>query len=195
MTWIFSCVSTVLLGVAQQGGLPTTRVAVVNIPKVSERYLKTADLEAALKQRHRLFNEARDAKQKEVERARRSLQEELKPGTAAFEDRRKEIFLLQGELQWFTESEGRKIEEGMAASLRNIYDDIHGMVRQLAEERGIEVVLAADQLPPTPPKTTAEARQQIVLQNVLYWHPRVDLTGEVVSRLNASYQAAKLKKP
>ena len=180
---------------AQPGGPPTARVAVVNIPKVSERYTKTTDLEAVFEQRRRQFTEARDAKQKEVERAGRSLQEELKPGTATYESRRKEVMLLQAELQWFTESEGRKIEVGLAASLRTIYDDIRVIVRQLAEERGIDVVLAADRLPTTPPKTTTQARQQIILQKVLYWHPRVDLTDEVVSRLNSTYQAGKVKKP
>lgn len=195
MTWIFSCVSTVLIGMAQQGGLPTTRVAVVNIPTVSERYLKTADLEAAFEQRRQQFTKARDAKQKEIERAGRSLQEELKPGTPAFEERRKQLMLLQAELQWFIESQGQTMEAGLAASLRSIFDDIRATVRQLAEERGIEIVLAADQPPPSPPATTSQARQQIILQKVLYWHPRVDLTDEVVARLNATYKAGKLPKP
>lgn len=194
MTWIFSCVSMVLMGAAHQGAPPATRVAVVNIPVVSERYVKTADLEASFEQQRRQFTEARDAKRKEFERVGRSLQEELKPGTPAFQERSKKIVLLQAELQWFVESEGQKMEASLAASLRSIFDDIRATLRQVAEERGIEIVLAADTLPPSPPKTTSQARQQVVLQKVLYWHPRLDLTEEVITRLNASYQAGK-KKP
>ena len=33
------------------------------------------------------------------------------------------------------------------------------------------------------------ARQEILLQKVVHWSPRVDLTAEVIQRLNAKYRA------
>ncbi len=191
----FSCcivMALVAVGPADSGspgGSGSTSVAVVDVPAVSERYEKTRDLEAAFEQRRVGFTRQRDALRERIKRTGRSLQEEVKPGTKEFEDRRKQFVMLEAELQWFVETEGQKIEEGLAQSLREIYDDIQAVVRDVADERGIDVVLAADRLPNEPARSPMQARQQIVLQKVVYWNPRVDITEEVVVRLNAKYKA------
>jgi len=167
-----------------------TKVAVVNVPQASEQYQKTSDLEARFDALRSELNKQRDDLQGRVERTRRSLQEELKPGTDEYRARRKESAMLEAELQYFMESEGKGIEAGLARSLRTIYDDIHAMVQRVAQEKGFDVVLAADQLPSEIPDSPNALRQQIMLQKVLYWNPRVDLTSEVVARLNSQYQAA-----
>ena len=79
-------------------------------------------------------------------------------------------------------------EQGLADSLREIYVDIKGIVGEVALERGIDVVLASDLMPPQVPGAPNQVRQQILLQKVVYWNTRVDITDEVVARLNAQYQ-------
>ena len=180
-----------MLSVAQQGTAGTTRVAVVNIGAVSERYQKTTDLEATFEQRRVAFNQRLNELRQKIDTTKRSLQEELKPATPEFEERRKELTMSQAELQWFTDSEGQKIEEGLALSLREIYTDIQGVVAAVAKEQNLDLVLAVDRLPADPPANTQQARQQIVLQKVLYWEPRTEITEEVATRLNTNYKAAK----
>jgi Skp family chaperone for outer membrane proteins len=189
MTLSLVSFAAALMSVGQQDSFGTTRVAVVNLPAVSEAYLKTGELEAQFEQRRVKFNQERDALRERVERTGKSLQEELKPGTKEYEERRKQFALLEAELQWFVDNEGQKIEEGLAASLRSIYADIQAVVREVAEEMRIDVVLAADQLPNEVPKSTTQVRQQIVLHKVVYFHPRADLTNEVITRLNAKHKA------
>lgn len=186
---LLSVVATAWMAVGQVDASAPARVAVVNVPIVSERYQKTGDLEAQFKQKEDKFKEERDALRGRIERLGRSLQEELKPGTETFNERRKQLALLQTELEFFVESEGQKTEAAFAQSLRAIYDDIHRAVREVAEERGIDMVLATDQLPNEPSVSAAQTRQQIMLQKVLYWSPRLDLTDEVTARLNANYRA------
>ena len=164
-------------------------VAVVNVPAVSERYQKTTDLEEHFDGIRRKLNEQRDALREKIERTARSLEEEFKPGTDDYRARRKQLAMLEAELQYFIESEGQRIERGMAGSLRRIYDDIHATVRILAEEKGIDIVLAADRMPDDAADSAARVRQQILLQKVLYWGPQVDITDVVVKRLNARYEA------
>ena len=195
MTLISMCVTAALTIVGQQDAYGTTKVAVVDIPAASTRYVRTGDLEGEFEQRRLKFNEERNALQQRIQRTGQSLQEELKPGTAEFEERRKQLVMLEAELQWFVEAEGQKIEQGLADSLRSIYEDIQEAVREVAEERGIEVVLAADRLPDEPAQSTTQIRQQIVLQKAIYWSPRVDLTEEVVTRLNARYEERKVTSP
>lgn len=195
MTIIGCWMATVLAVVGQQGGPQAVRAAVVDIAAASERYQKTGDLENRFEQQRLKLNERRDALRQKIERTRRSLQEELKPGTQVYEDRARQLAMEEAELQWFIEVEGRKVEQGLAASLRTIYDDIQRVVYEVAQERNIDLVLSADRLPDEPPANPTQARQQIVLQKVLYWHPRIDLTDTVIARLNAKYQKEKSAAP
>ncbi|MFH1109740.1 MAG: OmpH family outer membrane protein [Planctomycetota bacterium] len=178
------------LAVGPQLAHADTKVAVVNVAGASEKYAKTADLEAQFDAVRRKLNQERDAMKEKIEKANRSLQEELKPGTDEFRARRKQIALMEAELQWFVESEGQKVEKGLAESLRSIYDDIQTAVREIAQGKGVDIVLAADQLPAETPDSANQVRQHILLQKVLFWNPSVDLTDEVITRLNARYKAS-----
>ncbi len=168
-----------------------TSVAVVNIPEVSERYNRRADLEARFELVRADLNKKRDELRDKITRAGRSLQEELKPGTSEYFARERELVMLEAELKYFVESEGRRIEGELAGSLKLIFDDIQAAVSEIAKQRNIEIVLAADQLPAAAPENTSQVRQQIVLQKVIYWHPNVDITDDVVNHLNQGYDAAK----
>jgi Skp family chaperone for outer membrane proteins len=193
MTSIPMFLTAILLAVGQQIG--TARVAVVNVSTVSARYARTADLEAQFEQQRLSFNEQRNAMQQKIQRLGQSLQQELRPGTPEFEARRKELAMQEAELQWFSEAESQRIERGLAESLRSIYADILAALREVADEQGIDIVLAADQLPEEPAQTTTQVRQQIVLQKVLYWNPRMDLTEQVIARVNERYRAQKATSP
>lgn len=185
----------VSLGQSNASGTTPTRIAVVNVPVVSEQYLKTTELEREFEARRLKLAEQRDALRDQIDRTTRSLREQFKPGTDEHALRAKELAMLEAEMQWLVESQGRKIEGQLAASLRLIFDDIRSMIRTMADERGIDVVLAADQLPEGAPPTTMQARQQVVLQKVLFWRPGVDMTDEVISRLNTRFQAQRKASP
>ena len=192
---MIGCITCVVASmVVGQAGDGATRVAVVNVPVVSEKYQKTADLEAHFEQIRRKLNERRNALKDKIDRTGRSLQEELKPGTDAYRERRKQLALLEAELQWFIESEGRQADQGLAELLKEIYADILTAVREVARESGIDVVLAADKLPESPPNSAVHVRQQILLQKVLYWNPGLDITDQVVTWLNAKYGLERAKR-
>jgi len=176
--------------VLQSPSKGATSVAVVNIPEVSERYHRRADLEAQFELVRADLNKKREELKDKITRAGQSLQEELKPGTSEYHARERELAMLQAELQYFVESEGRRIERKLAGSLKLIFDDIQDAVREIAKQRNIEIVLSADQLPEAAPENTSQVRQQIVLQKILYWHPNVDITEDVVAHLNQKYDAS-----
>ncbi len=183
-------VSLLAAALGADPAVASTKAAVVNIPVVSEKYAKTSELEAQFEAVRKKINGDRDALREKIERAKRSAQEELKPGTEEFRQRLKEIALMEAEFQWFTETEGQKVERGLAESLKSIFTDIQAAIREVAQEKGLDVVLAADQLPPETPENPAQVRQHILLQKVLYWSPAVDITEDVVTRLNANYKSS-----
>ena len=189
MALISILMTAMLTSIGQTAATGSARVAVVDIPLVSEGYHKTADLEAKFESVRQTLSQKRDALRDKVELDRRSLNEELKPGTDEFRARRKRLALLEAELQYFVESEGQRIEAQLAQSLGRIFADIQGMIRVVAQEKSIDIVLAADRMPDSAAESPMQIRQQILLQKVLYWSPQVDLTGDIVARLNSKYKA------
>lgn len=128
--------------------------------------------------------------QDRLERAKRSLQEELKPGTNEYNERKKQVAMIEAEINWFVETEGQRIEQGLASSLSSIFDDIQKAVAHVAAEKGLDIVVAADQMPREAPEIPNQVKQQILLQKVIYWKPNVDITEEVIAKLNAGYTPA-----
>ena len=176
---------------AQSGGLGSSAVAVVSVAKVSEAYQRTRDLEAHFEQQRQQYNQERAAKRDQIERGMKALQEQFKPGTPEFKQRKTELLVLQAELQVLEDDGTRELEGKLAASLRDIFADIQGVVAQVAKEQGLDVVLASDEMPEESAVTTSMARQQILLQKVVFWSPRVDITDAVIARINTQYEQKK----
>jgi Skp family chaperone for outer membrane proteins len=189
MTFVALCltVAASLVGQSVEG----VKVAVLNLPVVSERYQRTHDLEGQFEVVRQRVNQQRSEMREKIDRMGRSLQEELKPGSDAFRSRQREIAVAEAELRWFEDSEGQKVEQGLAQSLQLIYSDIIVIVAEIAKEKNLDIVVASDEIPEAVPDSAAQVRQHILLQKVVYWTPRVDITDAVVARLNASYDAKK----
>lgn len=183
--------TAVALAAPPAAGSPN--VAVVDIPTVHEAYARTTDLEAQFDARKRRYNDEVEARRGQLERESRALQD-FKPNTPDFQARRKHVAQLEFDLRFYSETEQEAIERSLTASLRLIYDDIQAMVRTVALEKRIDIVIAADEFPDTPPDSPGALKNQILLRKVIYWSPRVDITDEVVARLNSEY-AARQPKP
>lgn len=170
-------------------------IAVVNMPVVSERYQKTADLESRFAAVRQQLSARRDEMTNKANLLKRSLQEELRPGTEAYDARLRELVILEAEMKAFVDIETAKVERGLAQALREIYNDIKLAVQSVAQSKGLVLVVATDQLPDVPAESARQLREQIMFQKVLYWEPSVDITDEVISALNAKYLAERGQAP
>ncbi len=164
-----------------------TTVAVVDVPKVHEGYARTIELEAQFDDARRGFNEEVENRRARIERDSRALQE-FKPGTADFQERRKQIAQLDFDLRYYTESKQAQLEQSLSESLLLIHMDVQAIIKVVADERQIDVVVAGEAFPEGLPESAAALKNQILLQKVLYWNPRVDITSEVIVRLNSQYE-------
>jgi Skp family chaperone for outer membrane proteins len=180
-------VTAVLLLGAQYARASVT-VAVVDVPTVSEKYIKTADLEDQFNVQRQEFNQERERRKEEMDKLARALKEQFKPGTADYQARQRQLVVLEAELKIFDEQEGTRLEQQFTESLKAIFDDIRAMVGLIAEERSFDLVLVADQLPTEDIPNPSIMRQQIAMQRVLYYSPHLDITNEVIARLNADYR-------
>jgi len=183
-----------MMGLLASAQTAPPRVAVVNVPLVSDGYVRTGDLEQEFEVLRLKFNEERNRRVEEIRKKREQVAAQFKPGTKDFLKRQEEIMILEARLKFYEQSEGVKLEMAIASALRTLFEDIKRMVSIVATEKGFDVVLAAEQLPAQIPDANA-LKNQILMQKVLYFNPRVDLTSEVSARLNSEYQARKAQSP
>jgi len=183
-----------MMGLLATAQTAPPRVAVVNVPLVSDGYVRTGDLEQEFEVLRLKFNEERNRRVEEIRKKREQVAAQFKPGTKDFLKRQEEIMILEARLKFYEQSEGVKLEMAIASALRTLFEDIKRMVSIVATEKGFDVVLAAEQLPAQIPDANA-LKNQILMQKVLYFNPRVDLTSEVSARLNSEYQARKAQSP
>jgi Skp family chaperone for outer membrane proteins len=188
-------VAWVVLAVCAQASAGGTKIAVVDVPAVSDAYAKREKLEGEFEAMRARYREQVDGEKAEIDRQRRVLEEQFKPGSDDYEARKEEIILREARLKVYMDREGVRLDRIVNTSLRSIYDDIRAMVAKVAEEEGVDIVLAKDEIPPPSGANSDVLRQQIMLQKVLYFRPTVDLTAKVSERLNAEYQKAEAAAP
>ncbi|GJM26920.1 MAG: hypothetical protein DHS20C16_33350 [Phycisphaerae bacterium] len=165
-----------------------SKIAVIDVAQVFESYEMTRDLEA-------MFNAKRQELATEAEQRRTSI-EQMRRGLAAFDpassdyiSREKELIRAEVDFQvWSTHSEQR-LKTNHKLWLLSIYRNTQAMVSQLANERNFDLVLTFDRLAEDAPDSVT-LRQQILLQKVIYHHSRIDITTEVLNRLNNEYKSS-----
>ncbi len=164
-----------------------SNIAVIDVAQVFESYTMTRDLES-------MFNAKRQELSNEAEQRRTSI-EQMRRGLAAFDpssadyiSREQELIRAEVDFQvWSTHSEQR-LKTNHKQWLLAIYRNTQGAVAKLANERNFDLVLTFDRLAEDAPDSVT-LRQQILLQKVIYHNSRVDITTEVLNRLNNEYKS------
>ncbi len=74
--------------------------------------------------------------------------------------------------------------------MKKVYTSIRAAAGQLAVERGYSVVFVDDSISPIPPGSEQEMNRQISARRMVYTSPDVDITEELISRMNAAWKNA-----
>lgn len=166
---------------------PEARVAVCDMQEIFSEYNRAKDLLARLNDRRQAFSAEDEQRGKAIE----ALQVELaglKAGSEEYEARR-------------TEAERQQIDRTVAmqmaeSALRrehrrltmDMYAEVTRVVAEVAQERGFTLVLYRDgELVDT--EETLELLAQIRSRKLLYNDPSLDITADVLARLNVAYRS------
>lgn len=166
--------------------LAETNIAVLNVARIFEDYSMTRDLET-------VFDQARRDAAGEAERRRNSMDQMRRalaafdPDSADFVRREEELTKTEIEFQVWSKTMEKKLKGDHLRWMRKIYRNTQETIAAIARERNIALVLTYDELADDAPDSVA-LRQQILLQKVIYHDDRVDITNEVLNRLNDAYQ-------
>ncbi|HNO79244.1 MAG TPA: OmpH family outer membrane protein [Phycisphaerae bacterium] len=171
-----------------QGALAQSKIAVIDVASVFESYEMTRDLEAMFNaKRQELATEA-EQRRTAIEQMRRGLAA-FDPGSADYASREQELIRAEVDFQvWSTHSEQR-LKTNHKLWLLAIYRNTQETVGKVADERNYDLVLTYDRLTDDAPDSVT-LRQQILLQKVIYHHSRIDITTEVLNRLNNEYKSS-----
>lgn len=172
-------------------------IAVVNLAQVFDGYRMTKDLEQQFDNRRRAIGDQAENRRFAVEKQLAALQA-FDPASRDYAERREELRRMEFEFKVWVSMEEQRLKDEHMGWLRRIYDDVREVVADVARARGIDLILTYDELSPDVPDSLA-LRREILLKKVLYFNDRVDLTAEVLGRLNERYQdrggAASLRQP
>jgi len=160
--------------------------AVIDVARVFEEYQLTRDLEAKFDEKRRALAEEAERRHTNIEQMRRGLAA-FDPASKDFARREKDLIQEEISFEVWSTYEEKKLKAAHKAWLLHIYDKTRAVISNIAKERKIDLVLTYDKLAEDAPDSVA-LRQQILLQKVIYHSDRVDITDEVLDRLNKAYR-------
>jgi Skp family chaperone for outer membrane proteins len=120
------------------------------------------------------------------------LQEEMDAYAVGSEQHQKTMGrwqLMTLEYQAFVEFSRRKIDIRRALTLKRLYQSIKQATQIMAEENGYDIVFVDDSIAEIPNGNETEVRRQISARRMLYTSPQIDITDELIARMNGGINA------
>ena len=123
------------------------------------------------------------AMREELELLRAEL-ESLEPGTDEMAELNDRVIGVGGRLRAFENYATLVMERERAEDLRQTYNLIREEAGNLSKERNIDIVLLNDSIPKIDLSDAARTLQQISARRVLYANESLDITEELLARMN-----------
>jgi Skp family chaperone for outer membrane proteins len=186
-------VLTLFASIAHARQAQPTKVGTVNPAKVFDQIQETKDLRAKMEQERlqigALQNEKR-ARIKSAEEARNV----LAPGSPAFEEKNRELMQLAVDFEVWSRMTQIQLERNQKLLMKNVYDKIVAAVPEVAQRRGVDLVLAENrpELGDAIEQLDLNAvRALITSRNVLFSRAEIDLTADVIVAMDNAYKSGK----
>ena len=193
MYWL--AILALLVGVAFLGRVTAqstapagpARAAVCNIDQVLMNYQRAKDLNAQLDKEMTGRTNEDTAREKAIEAARME-EEALAEGSPAREAKLAEYEKLVLDRKSWREYESAKVLRQQQVMAEKMYREILQAVQAEAQAKGYQLVLYRDDIE-LKSESRAELFSKIALRKVLYNDPALDITDDVLRRMNDQYKA------
>lgn len=151
---------------AAQPAFADTTIGVVNVAKIMQDSKAATSVRSQLQAKQKSFQTELDAKEKELLAEDQDLvKQKDKVEKAAFEAKVKSFREKAASTQKQVQERKGQLDKAFAASLEEIQKNVLDIVKQIAAEKKLTMVVSSSQ--------------------VLYGDPSQDITGEVLKRLDA----------
>lgn len=184
----------VLQAFGQAGRMRAPLVATVDLPAVLEQLNERADAEAKLRTIADEIRQEQETREGEIRDIKNRFENAVDDDERAALEEEAALKALQYQawLRFATD----KLDVERSLLLENLYRTIQAAVTDMAQASGIDVVVLDDSLnelgvnPELRVSREAQIRQQIIGRRVLYSNPQMNLTEDLVERMNNAYNAA-----
>ena len=166
------------------------KVATANPARIFNEIQETKDLQAKFNADLGALNEERKQKELQINDTK-AARDSLKPDTAQWAERNKELVRLAVEYKAWQEIVQADLERQQKMQMRAIFDRITETVGQVAASRQIDLVIA--EVKPELPESldqmnTNDLRARLISRNVLFSVPQVDISNDVIAAMDAKYK-------
>lgn len=162
--------------------LTLSKIGIVNMSEVFEKSQRNEDYVQELESERQDIISRLDELQNEIETARSGLQT-LKQGSEDRMERVKQLMEKEAKLKAQKEFYKQKLELKNQKWTEDLYEDVLGVVNEVASEKDLELVLE-DSPVSLPAANSNELMLSIRTNKVLYSEGCVNITQDVIERLN-----------
>jgi len=173
---------------AQAG--PQPKVAIASPSKIFLGMKGTQDVRARLDAEKKSLQEQETEKRKKVEELR-SAMELIKPDAPQYEEASNAFTTAAIEFKNWGEFSQATFARREKMQTKLLYDKITAAIAELAKERGIDLVVAAQPPIAIEKMNVLELQQLMAQRQVLYANATVDITSDVLAKLDEKYNAVK----
>ncbi len=157
------------------------RIAVVDFQRVFMSYEKRGELQKALDARKEKMNKELAAIEKEL-KAKQSDLDVLQPGTKEYTEVQGKVIELETLLEVTKRRFQFQLEQEQRGHMQRLLSDLDKQLQAYAKEHGIDLILS---------RYISDPRLARPLFIALYSKPELDITDEIIKRLNSEYQKEK----
>jgi len=172
-----------MAGYAANAPMPPAVIGVVDLEKVYNNLDSRSELVTRIEAMQAKMAEDASSMQEELEMLSAEL-ESLAPGSGAMIEMNDKAISISGRLRAFETYGALLIERERAADLRESYDMIRTEAGTLSKMMDIDLVLLNDSIPMVDLADAAGTLQQISARRVLWANETLDITDELIARLN-----------
>jgi Skp family chaperone for outer membrane proteins len=180
-------------------GRPSS-VVTVNLQNVIDKLDQRADAEISLKKRTDDLKSEDDKRKAEI----KEMQDQIQAATAGSkprQDLQEKFAMMSLEYQAWARFAADTMDIERSLLLQDIYVAIKREVKGMASSEGFDIVLVDDSQgeltinPQARVDRETQIRQQVISRRMLYANPDVDITNELITRMNNAYKASPASKP
>jgi Skp family chaperone for outer membrane proteins len=176
---------------ARPAAAQDTKVGVANLSRIIQSMQEAQDKNKTKADELRRLDEEQKAKAQALENLKKE-RENFKKGSPEYNERSEQ--LLQKSIEFQSWNELKKVDLGRRQKdeIKAFYDKINAAIQQIATEKKMDLVIAdfSVEIPNDLDAVNPDQLQQLIRQKqVLYTAKGVDISDDVINRLNAQYKA------
>lgn len=167
-----------------------TAVAVADVQAIFNSLKEKTALEAELRSRGEQLQQQEQEKRNAIAQLRQDLGV-LNAGSDAYRQKEEQLTEAAIALRVWAELEQQKLNRERVLQIESLYRQTMDAVAQVAQDSGYDVVLFKESAPEFDAENPQQLSTLIQVRKVLYAADSIDITSQVIQRMNNAYDAGR----